>query len=85
MAWQRSRGGALRARGGAPADAAPLLRTLANARRAAPGPPQAPKKKVAAAPLASAKKTVKKETNPLYEKRAKNFGAGPGGGAAAGA
>jgi hypothetical protein len=46
-----------------------------------PGPPlcatpsKAPKKKVGAAPLASAKKAVKKETNPLYEKRAKNFGA----------
>ncbi|GBF88320.1 60S ribosomal protein L7a [Raphidocelis subcapitata] len=36
----------------------------------------APKKKLAAAPLASAKKTVKKETNPLYEKRPKNFGLG---------
>lgn len=35
---------------------------------------QAPKKKVASAPLA-AKKAVKKETNPLYEKRPKNFGA----------
>ncbi|KAI8475227.1 MAG: 50S ribosomal protein L30e-like protein [Monoraphidium minutum] len=35
----------------------------------------APKKKVASAPLA-VKKTVKKETNPLYEKRPKNYGLG---------
>jgi hypothetical protein len=46
----------------------------------APTPPctwqraaQAPKKKVAAAPLAT-KKVVKKETNPLYEKRPRTFG-----------
>ncbi|KAI8468288.1 MAG: 50S ribosomal protein L30e-like protein [Monoraphidium minutum] len=35
----------------------------------------APKKKVASAPLAT-KKVVKKETNPLYEKRPKNYGLG---------
>jgi large subunit ribosomal protein L7Ae len=40
-----------------------------------PRPKQAPKKKVAAAPLA-VKKTIKKDTNPLYEKRAKTFGLG---------
>jgi len=36
----------------------------------------APKKKVAPAPIASKKAAPKKETNPLFEKRPKNFGLG---------
>jgi len=47
---------------------------LMRARSTPPTTQQAPKKKVPSAPMA-VKKTVKKETNPLYEKRPKNFGA----------
>ena len=42
-------------------------------------PPQAPKKKVAAAPAGIKKAAAPaKPTNPLYEKRAKSFGAWAG-------